>query len=364
MDIPQGHLKNSRRLKRLEFSSFPYVLNKTIIIPEDIFIFRGYHKDTNPVSEVPTYYSSLEVAGFYSEKPDHKLGFYKTTKQLRLLDIRYIIMLFKEMFNYPTKNYDLDFLEQMTLSLGLCSLDCQMKLLKKYINNIRPDLYDKFQQKYNRLDVDKMIGYVNPVEFQGVRLGITEIDRYMIAHLKAMFYDKYEIDGFIAPRTFSIFLNEDNFLYEEIVLFNPFKSGIVQIGFNDNNKNKLQDLPIIKIMDLLDITITCGFPITSRIFTEGYSENIKCGAHSYFNNYFRVSTEERTKMDNWLCKSRIIADDMDNSLIVRNQTKRTRPIIEMPVDNFPVDDIPSGPLSGVSSKTALTLCCYGESMKR
>jgi hypothetical protein len=214
----------------LDYDDFPLVINKTIDIPAGCLLYRGYHNDSTPISDLPAHFGSQQLAEIYAQQPNHQLGMFVTNKTLKLLDLRFIIMLLRELLNYPDREVDINLFKPFVISYGLCSLKCQLELLHKALedlSNISSQLenLDQFYITYN--DTKTIHPNINPFEPAGVRLGITNIDKLSVISLKNLF-SKYDIDGFIAPQMFSPF-HHDNRNREEIIIFSPINSKIGQI---------------------------------------------------------------------------------------------------------------------------------------
>jgi hypothetical protein len=242
-------LSNEKPYK-FSFDKFPLIINDVIVLPKKTLLFRGYHVDSDPIGDTARHYSTMDVAKIYAEQDtSHKFGVFVTSKPIKLLDLRFIIMLLREFMNHPLNTLDPIILKPLTVSYGLCSLARQIELLDELPNITEYAEYDNFKKFYvglNPLIINKNI---NPVEHQGVRIGITNIDVYSILFLTNLFRE-YDIDGFIAPQLFSPF-HHQNRNREEIVLFNPLKSGILLLPSDRINLKKIENMPSVKIQDFI-----------------------------------------------------------------------------------------------------------------
>jgi hypothetical protein len=235
-----------------------------IYIPEQTVFWRGFHKEFAAVSDRPAYYSSLYVARGYYDINTHILGSFINTRKLKLLDIRFMRVLLRNLLqdvvslnNIKNNNYikmiDADkinnnqnFLASLStnISFGLCSLNKQIELFRKYINN-NPGQIDELEKIYKE---DSLI------EQEGVRIAVTNIDLFTMTFLKNLFEDF--VDGFISPRLKTPYHTEKKgTMSPEMIIFNPIKSGIKLFYLTKElpkiniNKLILQNKPIITNMD-------------------------------------------------------------------------------------------------------------------
>lgn len=106
-------------------------------------------------------------------------------------------------------------------AFGICSFYHQMQLAKHYFNMTR-----------EYVEIQKMLEYYNSfpskfIELEGVRIAETNNDGQVMVFLSELFKDL--CDGFISPRIHTPYHYEKNgWMTEEIILFNPIKSGIVK----------------------------------------------------------------------------------------------------------------------------------------
>jgi hypothetical protein len=224
-----------------------------IYIPENTVFWRGYHKDYDAISTRPAYYGSMYVARGYSEPDTHILGTFTNTKTLKLIDIRFMRVLLRNLFQDivsvnniennkyiktvdPKKNQlNKEFLASLstTLSFGLCSLKKQIELFREYIHN-NPGQIDELDKIYRK---DSLI------EQEGVRIAETHIDSYTMSFLQSLFEDF--VDGFVSPRLKTPYHTEKGgTMSPEMIIFNPIKSGIKLVRI-------LKELPKININQLI-----------------------------------------------------------------------------------------------------------------
>lgn len=201
----------------------------TISILINTILWRGCDPAYSAISDRPAYYGSREIAQSYAEKYGINAIPFITSKNLKLLDIRYMKILLSQLFDYnqPIQRKDAEIFQTTSISFGLCSLQHQIKLFKdryKVIYTTSNQIYDNIKK-----GVEKLESLVNPkalYEEQGVRIAETTNDAIVMGFLKELFGNHY--DGFISPRIYSPFhIEKSNFtLNSELILFNPSTSGI------------------------------------------------------------------------------------------------------------------------------------------
>lgn len=196
----------------------------TLLIPENSVWYRAYDPAFPLLADKPLYFGDMEVAYLYAKQtPNRRLGEFKTTKQLRLYDIRYVAAIMRHLYQYMTAFPDI--IENITIVLGTCSLNTQIALLEKIPTTQYPELPSAVQRlrDFAVLSLSERPSWANPVELQGVRAGITNIDYKVHEFLRCLF----KIDGIIAPAIPTPFHDQihhdisKSALYEELVLFNP-----------------------------------------------------------------------------------------------------------------------------------------------
>jgi hypothetical protein len=153
-----------------------------------------------------------------------------TTQPLKLLDIRKLKNIVRLIITSRKSNDSkiLQCIRYLTIAFGLCSYSVQIKLLEEYIKDVKNLVEDKEQlasviDKINIMKYTDTRNILNPLDPEGVRVAETYIDGHVMILLRDLFDDIY--DGFIAPKMFSPFHLSDK-SHEEIVIFNPIKSGI------------------------------------------------------------------------------------------------------------------------------------------
>jgi hypothetical protein len=221
---------------------FPPLYGDVIHIPENTHFFRGYSRKYPALSNRPAYFGNQETARMYAIEPDTRLGVFKTTRQLRMLDYRFMKIILKQLFEEITINtnltkQDIDAIRSVIMSFGICSLENQIRLMnnfpKEYINSLPG--FKKMEDEF-----------INPglIEKPGIRVAETTNDVVTMAFLQGLFENHF--DGFISPRLITKFHVEKNgYLPPEMVIFNPINSRIQQVNLPRSA------LPIITIRDII-----------------------------------------------------------------------------------------------------------------
>lgn len=186
-------------------------------IPPNLIFYRGYDLQYPSVSDKPAYYSGIHIANAYSKINGRALGAFTNTRQLRLLDVRFMKILLKELFDTTYSPDNTSF--ATTLSFGLCSLYHQLQLAK---NRYEKEIPDGFKALHATL---KLSLYEQP----GVRIAETTNDAETIGFLSTVF--KGFIDGFVSPRMVSAFhVEKEGTMSPELIIFNPHDSSIQQLN--------------------------------------------------------------------------------------------------------------------------------------
>jgi hypothetical protein len=206
-------------LSEIDFNTdFEPFYGGRITIPSDCFFWRGCDTQFPILSERPAYFGSLATANEYAKLKGRKLGAFKTTKPLKVLDIRFMKVILKQLFHELKSNNftkeDTNCILSTTVSFGLCSLQHQIKLLKFLYK-------DKLNNVPGIKAMDAILKSNLIIEQDGIRVADTEIDSYTMVFLKELFY-KFA-DGFLSPKLQSAFHTEKDsgFMTPELILFNP-----------------------------------------------------------------------------------------------------------------------------------------------
>jgi hypothetical protein len=251
-----------------------------ITIPEKTVFWRGYDKNYDSVSDRPAYYGSRSIATEYANKNNRTLGSFTNKNPLKLLDIRFMRILLKDLFqnliipdnkSYIKKNIVFNgknnknaeeikakIIISTTVSFGLCSLKHQIDLLTKIFEDT-----DELNALKNIYKEDSLI------EQDGVRVGETVIDAFTMSFLKDLFENF--ADGFISPRLKTPYHIEKNGqMNPEMIIFNPDKSGIMQI-------RPMKNLPTINLSQI----ITDNGPLITKTNYVKYKTRMFYGGGAY-----------------------------------------------------------------------------------
>ena len=228
-------------LKLIEFKSFNPI-HTVITIPKNTLLLRGYHTGYPAVSDRPAYFTSYkEIVDAYAKKDQHTLGYFKTTSDIKLLDLRYIKLLLRDFFDTQhsttIRQYSnvTDCMMSICMALGLCSVIVQMNLVNKRYSESMSDKNSDIYKGLLSIDAYfKKPNAYNPIDPQGIRIAETNNDILMILCLREIFGN--DIQGYIMPDVFSPFHIEktNNTLNAEIVIFNPLESHIQLMNVQGN----------------------------------------------------------------------------------------------------------------------------------
>lgn len=192
-----------------------------ISLPPNTIMWRGFDPKYPIISDRPAYFGSQEFAQGYADKYGNIAMPFVSGKHLKLIDIRFLKSLLLQLFkDNNIKKEDEEIIGALSVALGLCSLEHQIKAFKLiYANNL-----DEFKDEIKELEKElkPYILYEQP----GFRIAETTLDSHVMGFLKGLFSEV--ADGFIAPPTNTAFHIEkkDHILNCEIVLFNPLACDI------------------------------------------------------------------------------------------------------------------------------------------
>ncbi len=226
------------------------------ILPSNTLIYRCFDIGFPVISKKSSFFGSQKVAEIYGLLPNRNCAIFKTTRNLRLIDIRYMKVILSEYIKHTKIRTEIQtgIIKTIILGLGLCSFKRQIELYKERykINEIlikdiqlqtdkekdtlkRLNTMENALKKYNDIKYlpNKPIN-INPIEFEGVRIGETNNDSILLEILTEIFKDY--CDGFISPILFSPYHYEKYYNQSEIALFIPNKCDleITNLDFNDN----------------------------------------------------------------------------------------------------------------------------------
>jgi hypothetical protein len=179
-----------------------------ISIPKNTILYRGYNPRRG-ITTYPSYFGSKKTAEEYAKLDGRKLGAFRTTKPVKVLDIRFMKHLLTELF---AENPLTETSHATILAFGLCSLYHQIGLAKIRFQG-QSQMNEKLEAMRNAL---KNGLYEQP----GIRIAETTNDGEVMQYLAELF--EGFVDGFIAPRLETTFHTEKGgFLNPECILFNP-----------------------------------------------------------------------------------------------------------------------------------------------
>jgi hypothetical protein len=204
-----------------------------IKIPANTIFYRGYSTLYPPISKRFAYFSEKHVANSYIKSHEYTLSAFMNTHTLHVMDVRFMMSILRDMIY---SNRDDESSLPIVLSFGLCSLRHQVNLLNmRYRHSTTPlKGHVELQKIVDSLDP------ASPYEPQGVRVGETTNDAYTMAFLSELFGNL--VDGYISPRLVSPFHvdNKNSSMVPELLIFNPFRSGIRQLSkFPPSNTPKV-----------------------------------------------------------------------------------------------------------------------------
>jgi hypothetical protein len=187
-----------------------------ISIPPNTIMWRGFDPKYPIVSDRPAYFGSQIFAQGYANRYNDIARPFVTGKYLKLIDIRFMkALLLQILRDNEIKKEDEKIIGAISVALGLCSLEHQIKTFKK--------LYGKYVD-YFKNEIKELEKHLKPdslYEQQGFRIAETSTDAHVMGFLKGLFSGV--ADGFIAPPTFTAFHLEkkDYILNSEVIIFNP-----------------------------------------------------------------------------------------------------------------------------------------------
>lgn len=211
----------------LDFAEYP-MPSVPITVPAGCLFFRAASRFLNGLGEHPLFVGGFKVAQFYYKlDPGRVLEGYKTTRDIRLLDIRYLTQLIPLIIttrpNTPISAETLDFYKKLTAAFGACTLARQCELIAELSGNT--DTYSSLRLRATReliaqTPVAQLPPGVNPVEPAGYRAAFTNVD-YEVMHV--LKYVLTTVDGLIAPALFTPAHSQPgpNRLFDEVILWKP-----------------------------------------------------------------------------------------------------------------------------------------------
>lgn len=198
-----------------------------MVLPAHGLWYRAYDPAHPPLPHEPLFFGDVQVAYMYAKQhTGRRLGEFRAKRPLRLLDIRYVTAIMPYLYRFMTAHPSL--IAKMSLALGTCSFAQQVRLLHalhEKDHDAFPDLPHNIRrmEEFSALPDAEKPAWANPIELQGVRVGITPNDYEMCRFWKALF----PVDGILAPKLPTPFHDHDHpdvrqsVMYQELMLFDP-----------------------------------------------------------------------------------------------------------------------------------------------
>ena len=197
-----------------------------LLLPPNTYLSRG-HEKSDPISDKPAFFGSQETADTYGLKraaEGRVTSTFLTSRNLVLLDLRFIVKLLADIIEHRPNNSDvlIGAFQEMVITFGIGSFKNQIDLLERFLISYNQlvehaDRLDRMKRQLRDFESRRYVN-INPFEPRAERIGITNFDYNTIIYLKEIFKDV--CDGFIAPELPSGF-SPSGSLQEEIILFNP-----------------------------------------------------------------------------------------------------------------------------------------------
>ncbi len=218
----------SKLMKVIEWDEAFDAAYGIINLNPNLYVFYRGYDPAYPLSERPAYFGTQVVAEQYTKKTGHTLSAFTNTRQLKLIDIRFMKNILRDIFQANSDEYALnDEMKSVTFSFGLCSLYHQIWMaVQRYKDSMSNHInQNKTLTMKDALKALQSSYKYSAYEQSGVRIAETINDALTMGFLKGLFEE--HIDGFIAPQTYSPFHIErtNNILMSELVIFNPLKCG-------------------------------------------------------------------------------------------------------------------------------------------
>lgn len=218
---------------QLEYDSFDFVAG-FLHIPANVLWYRAASPSVAELSNDPIYVGPKYVADFYARDPVRVYKTYRNPRPLRLLDVRFVQQIIPYILTHRPQGRvnaeTMRWYKAMTIAFGSCTLRRQIELLHELLSEIRssgraiPAIVQngitRMEQFSNQRDVYHIHSFVNPIETQGFRVGITDIDYYVIGILQRLFT---QVDGIISPALFTPYHDQGSMhqMFPEMVVFHP-----------------------------------------------------------------------------------------------------------------------------------------------
>lgn len=217
-----------RQYVSIDFDAFPFV-NGVIMIPSDHVWFRSCEKNVPFLSDHVSYFGPIDTALCYVR--GRTLHAFENKRPLRLLDMRFVQAVLNNVF----QNIDvwdasvLSTWKRIALALGICTLRTQLDLLidVQSASTHPQNVQGAVDAMRHALDTNQFPDWVNAMEPQGGRAGVTDLDYEVAVILKDVFGKM--CDGIMSPRMRSMYhYDTAHSLRPEVLVFSP-KDVFVQV---------------------------------------------------------------------------------------------------------------------------------------
>ncbi len=231
----------------IDYEFFHPIIGRLIEMPIDFIMYRGYDLSFNKIEDRSLFFGDYNTAINYQIKYNNRaFGIFGSKKQLKLIDIRYMIIILNEFIKsipkYDIKNpILLKIINCLTVSFGLTDFENQLFIIEKYLKptaNKRMleiiDNMNKLLNDYNNTSIQSRDPTKGLYRLNGVRFGDSKTDELSVSVLKIIFENV--CDGFIAPRLWTPMNFDTHYtIHHEICIFNPIKSNIYLLSETYNN---------------------------------------------------------------------------------------------------------------------------------
>ena len=226
------------RLTHVVFDDFKPIFSPITIPAGSVFV-RGYDTQFPFPSNRPTYLThNPDVARGYAAHPQHSVAFVATSRDLRVVDVRYMTSILRTMFasRSVVDHQSNAAIRTVSLSYGLCSLRAQIDECRVRYANL---LTDETEAGPMKASIDAMVSFLEsstarstfPVEVPGIRVAETTNDMEALLTLRDLMSG---VDGYISPVQKSAFhVTQQGEAPAELVLFNPLAANVVVLTPND-----------------------------------------------------------------------------------------------------------------------------------
>ncbi len=222
-----------------------------ITIPAGSLFMRGYDTRYPFPSARPAYLThDPDVAKGYAEHPGHSFAFVATTRDLRVVDVRYMTAVLRTMFaSRSVVDHQSDAaIRTVSLSYGLCSLRAQIDECRVRYAHLLTDEGGLLEAEAGAMkaSIDAMASFLAssaarskfPVEVPGIRVAETTNDAEALLTLKDLMSG---VDGYISPVQKSPFhVSQRGSAPAELVLFDPLAANVAVLTPSDVKSSEIR----------------------------------------------------------------------------------------------------------------------------